>query len=183
MNYLDLIIGAMLIIAAIGGYQKGFIKSLASLIALLAGIYFAIYFSDVVAEWLIKHIEIKRKYLFIVAFIITFAGVSFLVHLLGVLLDNIASLSALGLLNKISGMILGIAKGVILVSILILLFNLVNSNNEFLCEKTRKGSFLYNPIGSVAPLLLHNIQNFDFEDPKLPEFDTKEKQPDLEKLI
>lgn len=183
MNYLDLIIGAMLIIAAISGYQKGFIKSLTSLVALIAGIYFAIYFSDVVADWLIKHVEIKRKYLFIVAFLITFAGVSFLVHLLGELLDNIASLSALGMLNKLAGMAVGAMKGVILVSLLILLFNLVNSNYEYLKEKTIKESLLFKPVESVAPLILMNIQNFDFEDPKLPEFDKKEKDPTLEKLI
>ena len=183
MNYFDLIIAVPLIIAAISGYQKGFIKSLTSLVALIAGIYFAIYFSDVVADWLIKHVEIKRKYLFIVAFLITFAGVSFLVHLLGELLDNIASLSALGILNKLAGMVVGAIKGVILVSLLILLFNLVNSNYEYLKEKTIKESMLYKPVESVAPLILMNIQNFDFEDPKLPEFDKKEKDPTLEKLI
>jgi len=183
MNFVDLFIAIPLVIAAISGYQKGFIKSLTSLVALVAGIYFAIYFSDVVADWLIKNIEIKRKYLFIAAFLITFAGVSFLVHILGELLDNIASLSALGLLNKISGMVLGAIKGVILVSIFILLFNLVNSNNEFLKEKTRKESLLYESVGSVAPLILMNIQNFDFENPSLPDFDKKAKEPDLNKVI
>lgn len=183
MNYLDIFIAIALIIAAISGYQKGFIKSLTSLVALIAGIYFAIYFSDIVADWLIRNIDINRKYVFIAAFLLTFAGVSFLVHLLGQLLDNIASLSALGVINKIAGMAVGVLKGVILMSILILLFNLVNSNHTILNQKTIDDSLLYKPVESVAPIILRNIQKLDFENPSLPDFDTKDKKPDLDKVI
>ncbi len=183
MNYLDLFIAIALIIAAIGGYQKGFIKSLTSLVALVAGIYFAIYFSDIVADWLIRNIDINRKYVFIAAFLLTFAGVSFLVHLLGELLDNIASLSALGVINKVAGMAVGVLKGVILMSILILLFNLVNSNHTIINQKTIDDSLLYKPVESVAPIILRNIQNLDFENPSLPDFDSKDKKPDLDKVI
>lgn len=183
MNYLDIFIALPLIIAAISGYQKGFIKSLTSLVALVAGIYFAIYFSDIVADWLIRNININRKYVFIAAFLLTFAGVSFLVHLLGELLDNIASLSALGVINKVGGMAVGALKGVILMSILILLFNLVNSNHTILNQKTISDSLLYKPVESVAPIILRNIQNLDFENPKLPDFDTQDKKPDLDKVI
>ena len=39
MNYIDIILGVLLIIAAIRGFRKGFIIELASLAALVLGIW------------------------------------------------------------------------------------------------------------------------------------------------
>ena len=48
MNYLDIIIAILLIIAIVSGYRKGFIHQLASLAALILGIFLAVKFSKLI---------------------------------------------------------------------------------------------------------------------------------------
>ena len=92
-NYLDLVLALPIVLLAIMGFRKGLIKELASLAALILGIYLAVMFSDIVAGWLIKYVEISHRWIFIIAFILTFVAVVLLVSLLGRALDKIASLA------------------------------------------------------------------------------------------
>jgi membrane protein required for colicin V production len=47
MNYIDIIIGIVLIVSAISGFRKGLIVEVASLAALILGIWGAIHFSGI----------------------------------------------------------------------------------------------------------------------------------------
>ena len=72
MNILDLIILIPLAWSAYKGFSKGLIISVASLLALLLGIYGSIRFSDITSGYLIDHFEFSSQYLPIISFAITF---------------------------------------------------------------------------------------------------------------
>nr|NQU91561.1 CvpA family protein [Bacteroidota bacterium] len=183
MNILDIIIAIPIIIITIGGFQKGLIKELASLAALILGIYFAIFFSDVVAAFLVEHFDIGHRYVFIVAFILTFIGVVIIVSLIGKFLHKVIKMAALGPLNRILGMVFGFIKGVLIVSILLMLFNMIDSNATILKEETRENSMLYGPVVSVAPLILLNLQNLDLDDPSWDDYKKRIDNAGLDKIV
>jgi membrane protein required for colicin V production len=183
MNFLDIILAIPIVLLGILGYRKGLIKEVASLVALILGIYLAIYFSDVVAKYLIEYFDISERYVFIIAFILTFIGVVILVSLLGKLLDKVASLAALGIINKFLGLVFGLLKGIILMSVLILLFNMIDRKANILKQETRDGSMLYAPISRVAPLIWMNIENIDFDDPSWDDYNKKVKDVSLDELV
>lgn len=183
MNFLDIIIAIPIVLLAISGYRKGLIKEVASLAALILGLYFAIYFSDVVAKYLIEYFDIGERYVFIVAFILTFIGVVVLVSLLGKALDKIASLAALGIINKLLGLFFGFLKGVILMSVLIMLFDMIDSKSNILKQETRDESILYDPVSKVAPLIWINIKNLDFDDPSWDDYKKKVQDVKLDELV
>ncbi len=54
MNYLDIISALLLAWFAFNGYRKGLIIEVASLAALILGVYAMLYFSDVTASFLIE---------------------------------------------------------------------------------------------------------------------------------
>ena len=72
MNYIDLVFGIILIIAAIQGFRKGFIVELASLAALVLGIWGAIKFSDWTAGFISRTTSFHSDHLSTIAFVITF---------------------------------------------------------------------------------------------------------------
>ncbi len=183
MNFLDIILAVPIVLLAFGGYKHGLIKEVASLVALILGIYFAIYFSDVVASYLLEYFDINHRYVFIVAFILTFIGVVLAVSLIGRMLDKIASLAALGFINKFLGLIFGFLKGIVIMSVLILLFNMIDSNDNILKEDTRNESMLYGPISNVAPLILMNIKNINFDDPSWEDYKKKVQDVSLDELV
>jgi len=183
MNFLDIVLAIPIVLLAFGGYKKGLIKEVASLVALILGIYFAILFSDVVASYLLGYFDINHRYVFIVAFILTFIGVVLAVSLLGRMLDKIASLAALGFINKFLGLIFGFVKGVVIVSVLIMLFNMIDSNGNILKEDTRENSLLYAPVSRIAPRILENIPNIDFDDPSWQDYKKKLDDVRLDELV
>ncbi|MBP8960541.1 MAG: CvpA family protein, partial [Bacteroidales bacterium] len=72
MNYIDIIILIIMVIAVIYGFINGFIREVASLAALILGIWAAIKFSDWTALKLYEWFDMTGRYVGIIAFIITF---------------------------------------------------------------------------------------------------------------
>ena len=63
MNIFDIVIAVILIIAFIRGFMKGFFVEIASLIALIGGIYGAIHFSYFAANILKKYVAWSENYI------------------------------------------------------------------------------------------------------------------------
>jgi membrane protein required for colicin V production len=169
MNYLDIIIIVLLVALAIQGYRRGLIKSLASLAALVLGIWGGIKLSGYVADVLVRHIDIKQEYLFVIGFIVVFIVVVILVSLVGKFLDNIASMAALSTVNKLLGMFFGIAKGALILSVIISIYHFADPEAKIIKPETRENSILYQPIGAIAPILLLNLRELDIDVPSWDE--------------
>lgn len=170
MNFLDLIIGLPIVLMAIGGFRNGFIKEVAALAALVLGLYFAFYFSDMVAGWLMDYLDISRRWLFIIAFILTFVVVVLVVSLVGKMLSKIASLAALGVINRLFGLVFGIVKGIVIMSALIMLFNMVDSKASILRQDVKENSLLWKPVERIMPYIILKIEAVDFDDPSWQDF-------------
>ncbi len=126
MNYLDLIIAIPLAWGAYKGFRKGLIVSVASLLALLLGIYGALEFSDYARALLTENTEMQANYVPITAFVLTFIAIVIAVHFIAKLIDKFIDAIALSWLNAIAGMAFGILKFAFILSILIFLFEKID---------------------------------------------------------
>ena len=107
MSFIDIVFAVLLGFAVYKGLKNGLFVEVASLLALVAGIYLAIKFSSlvgaiftgIVPSWNPKYIEIT-------AFIITFLLVVIGIHLSAKILTKLADFAFLGWINKIAGVIL-----------------------------------------------------------------------------
>jgi len=170
INLLDLILLIPLLLFAFQGYKKGIIIEVATLVALILGIYAALFFSDYTANLLTGSFNINKEYLNIIAFIVTFVGVLILVLLLGKVLEKVVNLLLLGFINKLAGALFGILKGALLLSILIFLINYFDVNASIIKKEARKESLLYKNIEPIAPWIYEkfNLQELkeNIPDPK-----------------
>lgn len=157
MNYVDIIIAVVLVAFGVGGLRKGIITEAATLLGLGLGLYGAFHFSDFTADKLLQWVEINPKYLNLISFIVTFFVVAILVNLLGRLVTKIVKSLNLGFIDKIGGFLFGIAKGVLICSLLVMLINVFRMNG-ILKEKTRQESLLYPWIEKTVPYV---YQGFD----------------------
>lgn len=168
LNLIDIIFLVPLMLFAWSGYKKGLIIEAATLIALILGLYFAIYFSDVAANLLNKNFNIEQKYVGAISFIVTFVAVVFGVIVIGKTLEKVINVLLLGFLNKMAGSVFGIFKGALFISILIFAFSYFGLENSVFSIETRQKSLLYEPIKSVAPALASWI-DFEKLDIKIPD--------------
>jgi len=164
MNYIDMILGIILIIAAIQGFRKGFIIEAASLAALVLGIWGAIKFSDWTAGYISKTFDYHPESLNTIAFVITFVVIVVLVHILGKILDTTVKAVALGFLNRLAGIIFGVLKTAVILSILLLLFDSVDENVHILPSKQKAESKIYSPMKQLVPTLFPFIKLWDSND-------------------
>ncbi len=182
MNYLDLIIGLPVVLFAIAAFRRGFIKELASLAALVLGVYLAVYFSDFVAGWLKQTFDIGHRWVFILAFLLIFIAVVLIVSFIGKMLNKLASLAALGIVNRLAGLVFGVLKGAVIMSVLILFLNMIDSKSQYLHKDLKEGSLLFGPVESFAPFILQNLQFIDFNDPSWEDF-MKNQQKSVDKIM
>ncbi len=174
MNYLDIIIAALLIIFGIGGMRKGIIIEAASLLGLGIGLYGAFHFSDITAAKLVDYVEINPKYLNLVAFVVTFLVLALLVNLLGRLLSKLVKTINLGLVDRLGGFVVGLAEGLLICSLMVMLLNVLNFTG-IVKEDTKKESLLYPYVEKAVPYVyqgydlvkeaIHDITD-DEEDPQ-----------------
>lgn len=153
MNFLDILIGIPVLFMGISGIKNGVISEILSVVALIAGIFISIEFSDLVCNWL----NLNGKYANIIAFSITFLGVVVGVHILAKSLSFLAKKISLGFINASLGLVVGALKGFIFIGVLIYLWNLMDPNELILTETKRNASFAFRTVERYAEQFLPSI--------------------------
>ena len=157
MSVLDIILGALLLFGLVRGFMKGLFVEVASLVALIAGVYGAIHFSDFAAGFLESKVSWDEKYINIVAFAITFVVIIIVISLAGKALTKLADFAALGILNKLLGGVFGALKIGLILSVLLVVFSRMNKTIPFVDDSDLNNSVLYEPVRSLAPMLFPSI--------------------------
>jgi len=157
MNYIDIILGILLLWGLIRGFSKGLFVSLASLVALIAGIYIAVHFSHIAGEYLEQYVNWGDGAMKLTAFAITFVLVVVLVSLAGKLLTKIADFASLGILNKLLGAAFGVLKFAFIASVVIMFLDAGNRSLNIIKQQTLNESILYTPVRKFAPMILPSI--------------------------
>ena len=110
MNYIDIVILLFLLYGAFRGFSKGLIIEVATLAGLILGVFIAIRYSPFTEGILKDFLNITSRYLSYIALAVTFLLVVIAVYLLGKMLTRLVDIISLGLVNKLLGTLLGIAK-------------------------------------------------------------------------
>ena len=173
MSVLDIVLIAFIGFGLFRGLMKGFFVEIASLIALVAGVYGAIHFSNYAATFIDENSEWNEKTVNIVAFAVTFLVVVLAIALAGKALTKLADFAALGIVNKMLGGLFGALKMAFILSVLLNIFDSMNSAIPLTDEKSIEDSALYSPLKGLVPMIFPLIleKKKELEEP-LQEDDT-----------
>ena len=117
MNPFDILIIVILGYSLVRGLFRGLVKEVSSIIGVLGGFYAAYTYYKVLAGLLAGLIH-DTSYLNILSFLIIFCGVLIIVGVLGVIIKYVLNISFLGWADRIGGVVFGVLKGILIVSIL-----------------------------------------------------------------
>ncbi|HUV00169.1 MAG TPA: CvpA family protein [Bacteroidales bacterium] len=174
MNYIDFIIIILLVFGVARGFTDGLVRELASLLALILGIWGAIKFSAFTAGRLYDYFDMTGQYVGIIAFLITFIVIVIIIHFIGMIVDRFVDAISLGFLNRILGMVFGIFKTALILSVIFVVLNAIDARHPFLPKARIEQSRLYNPIADIAPAIFPIIGEGPFDH----SFDRFKKKPD-----
>lgn len=157
MNTLDIILLVPLALGLVRGLMRGFVIEIASLVALVIGVYGAIHFSFLAEELIKENANLEGNTLSIAAFAVTFILIVLGIHLGARVLQKVLSLAALGLVNRIAGGVFGLMKWGIIASFVIVFLNGFGGGLGIISQDLKKESILYEPIALFGPTILPMI--------------------------
>ena len=146
MNYFDYLLLMPVLYGLYRGFSKGLILELASLLALVAGVYGATHFSSFTFEYLSNYVEIEAAYLQLASYGLTFLIILLVITLTGKILTLLVKMVALGFINRMMGSIFGGMKALLILSVLLLFFDRLNKQFGIVKEEVLTTSALYSPI-------------------------------------
>ena len=165
MNWLDIVLAIPILWFTFKGFRNGFVIELASLAALILGIFMALHFSFYAEDYLRENFEVAENYLYIISFAITFIIVAVTVYLVGKIIHKLVNIIALGFLNRLAGGIFGLLKTALVLSVIIYFLNGFDSDSSIIKSEVKENSYLYDPIESIVPLI---IPRLNIEELRLP---------------
>ena len=159
MNYIDIILSIPLLWGLYKGLKRGIIKELTSLLALILGIYGAVHFSEQLQSIFQANISIDDSLLPIISFAASFILIVLLVRLIGLLLDKIIKMAALGMISRLLGGVFGMLKTGFIISAILLVFNTLDYQLEIIPKEQKKNSLLHQPISEMVSLLIRDVED------------------------
>ncbi|MCK0123382.1 CvpA family protein [Gelidibacter sp. F2691] len=153
MSVLDIVLTALILFGLVRGLMKGFFVEIASLVALVAGIYGAIHFSNYAATFIDDNSQWDEKTVNILAFAATFLIIVLVIALAGKALTKLADFAALGVVNKLLGALFGAIKVAVILSVILNVFDSMNRAIPLTDDASIEDSMLYAPIKSLVPAI------------------------------
>ena len=95
------------------------------------------------------------------------------IYLIGKVIEKLLDLVALGFFNKLLGMVFGVLKAAVLLSLLIFVINTFDIHEKLIKPHVKENSLLYAPISKIVPSILPWLDLERF----------KEKKEELEERV
>ena len=94
---------------------------------------------------------------------------------MGIVADKIVNAVALGFVNSLLGIVFGLLKSVLIMSVFFVVLNAIDARKPFLPKETIEKSIFYNPISDIAPVIFPVIGEGGFN----RSFERFKKKPDV----
>lgn len=159
MNYLDIIIGIILLLFALAGLKNGIIREAFALVAFIGGVYGAVKLSDYIGGKLSTLINVSQEWMSVISFIIVFILLALTINLIGKGVSKLAESLSLGFFDKIGGFMFGVAKGLLIVGVVIIVLDFFGIK-DVINKETREKSVLYTTSEKVADWITDNKDTF-----------------------
>lgn len=159
MGILDIGIGIFLVWGLWKGFRNGLVIELASIIAVVVGIYGAMRFSYFAGDYMREQLAWDGQYVAVIAFIVTFLAFAMAIHLAGKLLTKFADFALMGTLNKLAGAFFGTLKFAVILGALLVFLDRTGLSAKLISQDTIASSKLYTPVRDLGGMVFSAVLN------------------------
>lgn len=158
MNWLDLTVGILLVIAFINGLRKGLIMQLVG----LATIVLAAIFGGRVAQTILPEItrltNLSPEMAKVLSFILAFVAIAIALSLVGRLLQQFIDIVLLSFVNRLLGAVIAVGTMMVFLSIILNLVLMLDYNENIIKRETKEESFFFERVEAVVPAIVPYLQ-------------------------
>ena len=125
MMVVDIVILLILVFFFISGARRGLIRQVLDIVGIILAFIGAFYLAHYLAQYLEQSIELSYNLSLVVAAVVIFIGILIIFHALGLIFKKVAEITLFGSVDRVGGGLFGAFKGVLLVSLLLVIaFNI-----------------------------------------------------------
>ena len=159
MNTLDIIFLLVIGLGIVLGFAKGALKQLAALLGLVVGLLAAKALYATVAERVFSQVTDNLTVAQVLAFVTIWVAVPLLFWLVAALLTKAMEAVCLGWMNRLLGAALGGLVHALVLSLLVCVVEVVDTDNVLLSRTAKRQSVLYHRLEPLAGLFLPAAQD------------------------
>lgn len=154
MNWFDVLVGILLLIAFIDGYRKGLIMQLVGLATLVLAAIFGGRLAERILPEIIRLIDISPASARVLSFVLAFALIAIILSLIGRLIQKFVDVVMLSFINRLLGSVISMGTMMFFLSILLNLILVLDKKEVVINRKTKQESFFFERVEAVVPAVI-----------------------------
>lgn len=168
MNWFDLTVGLLLLIAFVNGYRKGLIMQLVGLTTIVLAAIFGGRIAQHILPEINKLLELSPEFARVLSFILAFAAIAIVLSLIGRLLQRFIGIVFLSFVNRILGAIIASGTMMVFLSIILNLILILDVHEKVINKKTKEEAYFFERVEAVVPAIVPYL-NQEFLEELIPE--------------
>jgi len=152
----DFVILVILLAGAYRGFQKGLLREVVGIIALVAGVIGAIQWMPQGIIFLSETFDSQSELLPVFSFFLIFIAIVIVISLAGRLIKLAIDLTPIGFIDGIGGALLGMLKWALGVSVVLWVLDAAQLG----LPEGEENNVVYNNVKSVAPYVFNNLSEW-----------------------
>jgi membrane protein required for colicin V production len=150
---IDIVAGICTVLAIVQGFRQGLILAIFSLLAYIIGLAAAMQLSASVAVWLQNKTGTPMTWLPFVSFLLVFLAVILVVRFTGALVQGVFTVTMLGWVNRIGGVVFYLATYAIILSI----FLFFAAQQGWISTAQQTESAVYGTLAPMGPQVVETV--------------------------
>ncbi len=154
LNWFDLIVLILLLIAFVNGYRKGLVMMLAGLATVILAAIFGGKLAVRILPELQKLFDMSPQLANVLSYVAAFLAIAVVLGLVAALVQKIFETVNLNFINRLLGSVVSVATTTIVLSILLNLVLMLDSGERMIKPDVKEKSFFYERIQAVVPAIV-----------------------------
>lgn len=155
MNWLDIVIGLLLVLAVWQGWRQGVVTQVLGLAALALGVFLGWKYGGSIGRWFGLEEVMAR----VVGFIIVLVVVILAVVLIGRLTRGLFRIVGLGIFDSFLGVLFSVLKMVVFTGLFMMLYEVCDPSGKVISENVREGSVMYGVVDEICDALFPVVRD------------------------
>lgn len=158
MNWFDLTVGILLLVAFINGYRKGLVMQLVGLATIILAAIFGGRLAKIILPEINRFIDLSPEVARVLSFILAFAAIAIVLSLVGRLLQQFIEVVLLSFINRLLGAVIAAGTMMVFLSIILNLVLMLDKNEQVINKKTKQESFFFQRVEAVIPAIVPYLE-------------------------
>ncbi len=158
MNWFDLTVGILLLIAFINGYRKGLIMQLVGLATIILSAIFGGRVAQIILPEITRMINLSPEIAKVLSFVLAFAAIAIVLSLIGRLLQRFIDVVLLSFINRLLGAVIASGTMMVFLSIILNLVLMLDKNEQVINKKVKEESIFFERIEAVVPAIVPYLE-------------------------